>query len=87
MERSNGAVKTAFDLQVDGKHGPGRPKMTWTQLTERDRREWKLSAIDPHDTDTWRSGVRSGVRSAMCAASQLPGRGPTVVDMAPTPAP
>ena len=46
--------------------------MTWKQLTERDRREWKLSAIDPHDRDTWRSGVRS----AMPAASQLPGRGP-----------
>ena len=28
VERSNGAVKTAFDIQVDGKHGPGRPKMT-----------------------------------------------------------
>ena len=56
--------------------------MTWKQLTERDRREWKLSAIDPHDRDTWRSGVRSAMR----AASQLPGRGPTVVDMAPVPA-
>ena len=31
--------------------------MTWKQLTERDRREWKLTAIDPHDRDTWRSGV------------------------------
>ena len=72
VERSNGAVKTAFDIQVNGKHGPGRPKMTWKQLTERDRREWKLSAIDPHDRDTWRSGVRSAMR----AASQLPGRGP-----------
>ena len=30
--------------------------MTWKQLTERDRREWKLSVIDPHDRDTWRSG-------------------------------
>ena len=56
--------------------------MTWKQLTERDCREWKLSAIDLHDRDTWRSGVRS----AMHAASQLPGRGPTVVDMAPIPA-
>ena len=85
VESSNGAVKTAFDIQdiqVNGKHGPGRPKMTWKQLTERDSREWKLSAIDPHDRDTWRSGVRS----AMHAASQLPGRGPTVVDMAPVPA-
>ena len=59
MECSNGAVKTAFDIQVDGKHGPGRPKMTWKQLTERDCREWKLSVIDHHDRHTWRSGVRS----------------------------
>ena len=82
MEPSNGAVKTAFDIQVNGKRGPGRPKMTWKQLTERDCREWKLSAIDPHDRDTWRSGVRSAMR----AASQLPGRGPIVVDMTPIPA-
>ena len=82
MECSNGAVKTAFDIQVNGKRGPGRPKMTWKQLKERDCREWKLSAIDRHDRDTWRSAVRS----AMHAVSQLPGRGPTVVDMAPVPA-
>ena len=31
------------------------------------------------DSSTWRSGVRS----AMVAASQLPGRGPTDVDVAP----
>ena len=28
VECSNGAVKRAFDIQVDGKHEPGRPKMT-----------------------------------------------------------
>ena len=82
VERSNGAIKTAFDIQVDGKRGPGRPKMTWKQLTERDCREWKLSAINPHDRRTWRSGVRSAMR----AASQLSGRGPTDVDVAPVPA-
>ena len=81
-ECSNGAVKTAFDIQVDGKHGPGRPKMTWKQLTERDCREWKLLAIDPHDRHTSRSGVRSAIR----AASQLSGRGPTDVDVALVPA-
>ena len=43
VECSNGAVKTAFDIQVEGKCGPGGPKMTWKQLTERDCREWKLS--------------------------------------------
>ena len=82
VERSNGAVKTAFDIQVDGKHGPGRPKMTWKQLTERDCREWKLSAINPHHRHSWRSGVRSAMR----AASQLSGRGPTGGDVAPVPA-
>ena len=79
VECSNVAVKTAFDIQADGKRGPGRSKMTWKQLTERDCREWKLSAINPHNRHTWRCGVRS----AMHAASQLPGRGPTDVDVAP----
>ena len=38
VECSNGAVKTAFHIQVEGKRGPGRHKMTWKQLTERDCR-------------------------------------------------
>ena len=56
--------------------------MTWKQLTERDCREWKLSAMDPHDRHTWRSVLRSAIR----AASQLLGRGLTDVDVAPVPA-
>ena len=36
VECSSGVVKTVFDIQVDGKCGPGRPKVTWKQLTERD---------------------------------------------------
>ena len=82
VEHSNGATKTAFDIQVDGKRGPGRPRMTRKQLTERDCREWKLSAISPHDRRTWRSGMRA----AMHAASQLSGREPTDVNVAPVPA-
>ena len=39
VQLSNSAVKTAFDIQVDGKHGLQRPEMTWQQLTERDCRE------------------------------------------------
>ena len=78
VERFSGAVKTAFHIQVEGKRGPGRLKK---QLTERDCREWKLSAINTHDRHTWRSGVRS----PMHAASKLSGRGPTDVDVAPVP--
>ena len=43
VECSNGAIKTAFDIQVDGKRGLERPKMTWQQLTKKDCREWGSS--------------------------------------------
>ena len=48
--------------------------MTWKLLTERDCREWKLPVINPHDRDTWRSGVRSAMR----AASQYLEGGPLI---------
>ena len=59
--------------------GAGRPKLTWKKLTEKDCSEWKLTTVDPQERSTWRSDVRS----AMHAASQLPGKGPTDVDDAP----
>ena len=48
VERSSGAIKSARDLVVEGQRGPGRPKMSWRELTERDRKQWKLQAVDPH---------------------------------------
>ena len=72
MERSSGAIRTACDKQVDGRWGSGRPKITWKKLTKNDCHEWNLRTIDPQGRGTWRSGWRS----AMFAACQLPGRGP-----------
>ena len=60
----------------------GRPKPTWKKLMGKDCREWKLTTVDPQERSTWRPGVRSAMR----AASQLPGRGPTDVDDVPAPA-
>ena len=82
VERSSGAVRTACDTQIDGRWGAGRPKLTWKKLKEKDCREWKPTTVDSQKRSTWRSGVRSAMR----AASQLPGRGPTDVDDAPAPA-
>ena len=79
MERFSGAIRTACDEQIEGRREAGRPKLTWKKLTEKDCREWKLTTVDPQERSTWRSGVRS----AMLAASQLPGKGPTDVDDAP----
>ena len=37
-ERSSGAVRTACDIQIEGRRGAGRPKLTWKILTEKDCR-------------------------------------------------
>ena len=78
-ERSSGAVRTACDIHIDGRQGAGRPKLSWKKHTEKDCCELKLTTVDPQERSIWRSGVRSAIR----AASQLPGRGPTDVDDAP----
>ena len=76
LERSSGAIRTAYDIQIDGNRGTERPKMPRKTEKERDRREWNLNEVDPCDKDVWRSSVRSAMR----AASQLPERESTVVD-------
>ena len=35
VERSSGAIRAACDIQIDGRRGPGRPKLTWKKLTMR----------------------------------------------------
>ena len=50
--------------------------MTWRTLTERDCRLRRLNEVNPCDRDVWRFNVRS----AMHAASQLPGGEPNDVD-------
>ena len=49
VECSNGAVKTACDIQVDGEPWPGRPNMTWKQMTVRDRTGYRPMIDTPGD--------------------------------------
>ena len=44
--------RIACDIQIDGRRGAGRPKLTWKKLTERDCREWKLMKVDPQERST-----------------------------------
>ena len=62
--------------------GGGRDAQTNMEETDKDCGEWKLTTVDPQERSTWRSGVRSAMR----AASKLSGKGPTDVDNAPAPA-
>ena len=41
MERFSGAVRTACDIQIDGRQGAGMPKLTLKKLTEKDCLECK----------------------------------------------
>ena len=43
MERSSGAVRTACDIQIDGRREAGK------KLTEKDCSEWKLMTVDPQE--------------------------------------
>ena len=68
--RSEGGLKTTYDLKVTGRRGRGRPKMSWPQLLKNDCSSWGISQSDPKDRKTWRRDVKS----AMLAASQPSGR-------------
>ena len=52
VDYSLSAVRTACDIQVDGRRGPGRPKLTWKKLTKSDCHECKLRTIDPQERST-----------------------------------
>ena len=64
VERSSGPIRTACDIQIDGRRGAGRPKLIWKKLMEKDCLEWKLTTVDPQERSTWRSGVRSAMHAA-----------------------
>ena len=81
VERPSGAVRTACDIHIDGRRGKGA-QANMEETDGDDCREWKLLTIDSQERSTWRSGVRSAMR----AASKFPGRGSTDVDAALAPA-
>ena len=57
MEHSSGAVRTACDIQIDGRLGAGRLKLIWKKLTEKDCRVWKLTTVDPQERSIGRGST------------------------------
>ena len=47
-------VGTSCDIQIDGRRGAGKPKLTWKKLTEKNCGEWKLMTVDPQEMSTLR---------------------------------
>ena len=54
VEHSGGGVRTACDIyiQVDGRPGSGKPKLTWKKLTENFCCEWKPMTVDSQERST-----------------------------------
>ena len=71
VERSTGAINTTFHMQVPGNAGRGRPRLTWKEVSKKDRAAWRLDGVNPSDRIEWRNEVRT----AKTAASQLSGNG------------
>ena len=70
VECFSGAVRTAYDIQINGRRG--REAQANMEKANGERlHEWKITTVEPQERSTWISGVIS----AMHAASQLPGRG------------
>ena len=68
-------------IQVDERWRP-EVQDDMEEMDEERLPEWKLTAVQAQERNTWRLAVRY----AMHAASQLPEGGPTDVDDAPAPA-
>ena len=47
-------VKRSMSLEVEGTRGRGRPRMTWSQVVERDMRECGLKREDATEREKWR---------------------------------
>ena len=62
VERSNGTVKKPLTYRVMGVAWEVQDELEATD-TEGSQRVEAISAIDPHDRDIWRSGVRSALCS------------------------
>ena len=71
VQRSAGAINSTFNMQVPGNPGRGRPRMTWREVSTKDRAAWGLTDINPSDRIVWRREVGAAKR----AASQLTGNG------------
>ena len=47
-------VKKIMSFEMEGKRGRGRPRMTWSQVVERDMRECGLKREDAKDRERWK---------------------------------
>jgi len=53
-------VKKCMEYEVKGSRIRGRPKMTWTEVVEKDCQAHKLNKEDAIDRSRWRKLMKDG---------------------------
>lgn len=58
-KRDDEGVKRVWNLEVEGKRGRGRPKLSWKELVMKASQKLGLGVEDAEDRRKWRAGVMS----------------------------
>ena len=59
-------VKKIMSFKVEGKRGWGSPRMTWSQVVEKDMRECRLKRKDVKDRERWRRLLCRAAGQPLC---------------------
>ena len=56
-KRDDEGVKRVWNLEVEGKRGRGRPKLSWKEVVMKASQKLGLGVEDAEDRRKWRAGV------------------------------
>ena len=62
VQRSSEWINQVTTLDVDGTAPRGRPRKTWQQVIDDDRRKWRMVGTDPFEREEWRRLLRQQTR-------------------------
>ena len=61
VARNDGCINNITALKVDGHRGRGRTRKTWRYKINDDRKNWKLTRVDPANRIEWRKSLRTNM--------------------------
>ena len=71
VERSNSWIKHCTEMKVEGRRGKRRPRKTWLETVNQEKKDWKLNGIDPASRVEWRKALRMNMGNVQPALSGL----------------
>ena len=72
VSRSSEWINQVTTLRIDGPVARGRPKITWREVVNEDRRKWGMMGTDPANRLEWRRMLRLSTKTVEPATSVEP---------------